>query len=101
MSTVWLAIAATAVASAAIKAIGPLLVGGRPLPDWAAPVIALLAPVLLTSLVLVGVVTDGARLVVDERLAGLAAGTLALLLRAPLVAAFVVAAGTTALLRAL
>jgi hypothetical protein len=101
VSTVWLAIAVTAVVSAAIKAAGPLAAGGRALPAWAPAVIALLAPALLTSLVLVGVATDGARLVLDERVAGVAAGALALAARAPLVVAFVLAAATTALLRAI
>ena len=51
MTTVWLTIAAVAVASAAIKAAGPVLIGGRPLPALAGRVIALLAPALLAALV--------------------------------------------------
>ncbi len=101
MSAVWITIGLVAVATALIKAVGPVLVGGRDLPPWALRVIALLMPALLTALVLVGVVTDGERLVVDARLAGVGAGAAALLLRAPLVAALLIAMGTTALVRAL
>lgn len=51
MSALWVAIVAVALASAAIKAAGPVLVGGRELPPRANAVIALLAPALLAALV--------------------------------------------------
>ncbi len=101
MTEVWITIALVAVATALIKAVGPVVVGGRDLPPWALGVIALLMPALLTALVLVGVLADGERLVVDARLAGLGVGAAALLARAPLVAALIAAAATTALVRAL
>ncbi len=101
MRDVWITIAVVAVATAIIKSAGPVLVGGRDLPPWALRVIALLMPALLTALVLVGVLADGQRLVVDARLAGLATGAAALLARVPLVGALLVAVGTTALVRAL
>lgn len=101
MSEVWLTVLLVAVAGAAIKAAGPLIVGEHPLPDWAPRVISLLVPALLTALVIVGTVSEGQRLVVDARLAGVAAGGAALLLRASLVVALVVAAAVTALVRAL
>lgn len=99
MTEVWLAIAAVALVNAVIKAAGPLLAGGRAVPRWAPAVVALLAPTLLTALVLVGVFADGSRLVLDERAAGVAVGAAALLARAPMFVAFVLAAATTALLR--
>jgi branched-subunit amino acid transport protein len=101
VSAVWATIAAVAVANAGIKAVGPLLVGARELPPWAPRVIALLVPALLGALVLVGTVADGSRIVLDARLAGVAAGAAALLARAPLAVALVVAAAATALVRAL
>ncbi len=101
MRDVWITIAVVAVATAIIKSAGPVLVGGRELPPWALRVIALLRPALLTALVLVGVVAEGERLVVDARLAGLGAGAAALLLRVPLVGALLLAMGTTALVRLL
>lgn len=101
MSPVWATIVGLAVVMAAIKGAGPLLVGDRALPDWAPRVIALLVPALLTALVVVGTVTEGDRLVVDARLAGVAAGAAALLARAPLALALVVAVVTTAVVRGL
>ncbi len=101
MRDVWITIGVVAVATAVIKSAGPVLVGGRELPPWALRVIALLMPALLTALVLVGVLTDGERLVIDARLAGLGAGAAALLLRVPLVGALLLAVATTALVRAL
>ncbi len=101
MTEVWITIGLVALATAVIKSVGPVLVGGRELPGWALRVIGLLMPALLTALVLVGVLADGQRLVVDARLAGLATGAAALLARVPLVGALLVAVGTTALVRAL
>ncbi len=101
MTEVWVTIGLVALATAVIKSVGPVLVGGRDLPPWALRVIALLMPALLTALVLVGVLSEGERLVVDARLAGLGAGAAALLLRVPLVGALLLAMGTTALVRLL
>ena len=100
MSAVWLTIAGLAVTTAVIKAVGPVMVGGRDLPPRALRVIGLLPPALLTALVLIGVLAEGERLVVDARLVGVGAGGAALLLRVPLVLALVIAAATAALLRA-
>jgi uncharacterized membrane protein len=101
VTAVWLTIALVAVASATLKAAGPLLLGDRRLGPRATAVIALLAPALLTALVLVDTVTAGRRLVVDARLAGVAAAGVALLLRAPVLLVLAVAVATTALLRLL
>jgi uncharacterized membrane protein len=65
VSAVWLTIILVAVASAAIKAAGPLLLGDRQLGPRATVVVASLAPALLTALVLVDTITAGRRLVVD------------------------------------
>ena len=100
MSAVWLTIILVAVASATIKAAGPLLLGDRQLGPRATAVIALLGPALLTALVLVDTITARQRLVVDARLAGVAAAGIALL-RAPMLLVLAVAIATTALLRLL
>jgi hypothetical protein len=76
----------------------PLVLGDRQLGPRATRVVALLAPALLTALVLVDTVTSGQRLVVDARMA--AAGA-AMLLRAPLLVSLGVAVATTALVRLL
>ena len=47
----WVTIVAVALANAAIKAVGPVLVGARELPPRVLAVIALVAPALLAALV--------------------------------------------------
>jgi uncharacterized membrane protein len=101
VSAVWLTIVLVAVASAAIKAAGPLLLGDRQLGPRATVVVASLGPALLTALVVVDTITAGRRLVVDARLAGVAAAGIALLLRAPMLLVLAVAVATTALVRLL
>lgn len=65
-----------------------------------ARVAALLPVALLAALVAVQTLADGQRLVFDARVAGLAAGVCALLLRAPFLVVVGVAATVAALLRA-
>jgi uncharacterized membrane protein len=101
MTVVWVTIVLVAVASAALKAAGPLLLGDRQLGPRAVRVIALLAPALLTALVLVDTIASERRLVIDARLAGVAAAGIALLLRAPMLLALAAAIATTALVRLL
>jgi branched-subunit amino acid transport protein len=101
MTTVWAAIAVVAVLNFATKAAGPVLLGDRALPRWAAGVIALLAPALLAALVAVDTVSQGQALVVDARLAGLAAAAAAIALRGPLVVVVLVAPVAAAGARAL
>ena len=101
MTQVWLTIGLVALASFTLKAAGPLVLGDRQLGPRATRVVALLAPALLTALVLVDTVASGQRLVVDARLAGVAAAGAAVLLRAPLLVSLGVAVATTALVRLL
>ena len=53
MSRTWLVVTLVGVGTIAIKSIGPVLLGGRPLPDGVSRVIELLAPALLGALVAV------------------------------------------------
>jgi branched-subunit amino acid transport protein len=99
VTALWVAIVGVALASAAIKAMGPILVGGKDLPQGAGAVIALLAPALLTALVVTETFGEGAHLVFDERAVGVGVAALALGLRAPVLLAVALAALTTALLR--
>lgn len=101
MTEVWTTIGILAVVGAAIKATGPVLVGGRELPGWAEGVIGLLAPALLTALVMVDTFASERSLVVDARAAGLVAAIVAIALRAPLLVVVVGAAAVTAAVRAL
>jgi len=101
MSAVWVTIGGLAAATAAIKAAGPLVLGGRALPARLLLVISLLAPALLAALVATQTFADEQSLVIDPRAAGVAAAAVAIALRAPLVVTIVLAAVVTAALRAL
>jgi branched chain amino acid efflux pump len=97
--TIWLLTTAVAVIAVAMKAVGPIAVGGRPLPRRARSVLDLLAPALLAALVAIQVFTREQRLVLDARTAGLAAAAATLLLRGPVLLAMLAAALTTAVVR--
>ena len=99
MSTLWVTILAVTLASAAIKAAGPALVGGRELPPRVNAVIAVLAPALLAALVITETLGEDGRLVLDERALGVGAAAVALWLRAPVLLAVALAALVTALAR--
>ena len=100
MTNVWLMIALLAVGTVAIKATGPVILGGRDLPPRLNGVVARLAPSLLAALVVVDTFGHDQKLSVDETAAGLAAAAVALALRLPMFAVVVIAAGVTAALRA-
>ena len=96
---IWLLIGALVLMTAAMKAVGPALVGGRDLPPWSAGVIALLAPALLTALVVTAVFADGQQLAVGADTAGVAVATVLLIRRVPLVLVCAAAVLVTAGLR--
>jgi branched chain amino acid efflux pump len=100
MSSTWLVVALVGAGTVIIKAAGPVLLGGRPLPARFTGVVELLAPAVLGALVAVQTFGAGQSLVVDERLIGVAAAAIALWRKAPLLVVVVVAAGATALARA-
>lgn len=101
MTAVWTSIALVAVANFAIKASGPVLLGGRELPERMLRIIALLASAILAALVVVGTFSEDGRLKVDEQSIGVAAAGVALVLRAPLLVAVALGAVTAAVLRGL
>jgi hypothetical protein len=100
MSAVWITIAGLVVTTAAIKAAGPVLVGGRELPRSANAVIGLLAPALLTALIVTDTFARDQSLTVDARAAGLGCAAIAVALRAPLLVTVLVAAAGAAAVRA-
>jgi branched-subunit amino acid transport protein len=99
VSALWVSILAVTIASAAIKAAGPILAGGRELPPRANAVLALLTPALLAALVITGTFGEGGRLAIDEKALGVGAAAIAVALRAPVLLAVVLAAVVTALAR--
>lgn len=101
MNAVWTVVLVVGLATIAIKAAGPVLAGGRQLPQGSARVVNLLAPALLAALVATQAFADDEALVLDERGAGLAVAGVAILLRAPLLVVVLAAALTAAGLRAI
>ena len=98
---VWIAIAVLTVVCFAIKAAGPVALGGRDLPRWADQLIALVPAALLPALIVVETFAHGKELVLDARAAGLAAAMVVLALRGSMLLVLLVAAGVTAGVRAL
>ena len=101
MSQAWLVVGLVGAGTIAIKAIGPVLLGGRPLPERLSSVIELLAPALLGALVAVQTFGNGQALAVDERVLGVAVAAIAIWRKAPLLLVVILATITTALARAL
>ena len=99
MNDVWLGVAVVGLGTVGIKALGPVVLGGRPLPERLTGVVELLAPALLSALVAVQAFGAERSLVLDERLFGLAAAGIALWRKAPMLVVVVVAAAATAVVR--
>jgi hypothetical protein len=99
VTATWLVVVLVGAGTVAIKAAGPVLLGGRPLPARLTGVVELLAPALLAALVAVQTFGSGEALVVDERVLGVAAAGIALWRKAPLLLVVVIAAAVTALAR--
>lgn len=95
MSAVWTVVAAVGAATIAIKATGPVALGGRALPLRLAGVVDLVAPAVLAALVVTQTWGEAARAF------GVGVAAVAVLLRAPLLVVIVVAALGSAGARAL
>jgi branched-subunit amino acid transport protein len=101
MSTALIVILGLGAGTYALKAAGPLLLGGRRLPAGVERIAQRLPAALLASLVVVSTLADDRSVVVDARLAGVVAAGVALRLRAPFMVVVAVALAVTATLRAL
>jgi branched-subunit amino acid transport protein len=97
----WAAVLALAAGSYALKAVGPLAVGRRGLPDGAIGVLELLSIPLLAALVAVQTLNDDGRLVLDARVPAVAVAAVLVWRRAPFPVVVFAAAATAALLRLL
>jgi branched-subunit amino acid transport protein len=100
-ATAWALIAGCAAVTFAIKATGPIALGGRELRPWFSRVVGLLAPALLSALVVTQALADGEKLSVGADTAGVAAAGLLLWRGASIVVGVLVAAVVTAGLRAI
>ena len=101
MTRVWIAVALMGAGTVALKAAGPVLLGGRELPARVRVLVGLLAPALLAALVVTQTLASDRHVVVDARLAGVAAAAASLRLSAPVLVAVAIAAAVTAAIRAL
>lgn len=101
MTAVWITIAALAVGTAATKIASVLVLGAHPLGERALAVTVLAAPTLLAALIVYETLGDHGRgIVVDARVAGLAAAVAAIALRRSMIVVVLVAAAAAALVRA-
>jgi hypothetical protein len=102
VTSIWIVIAALALATAGLKVAGPLALGGRPLPTRALDVVELLASALLAALVVVETFGNGSRsLTIDARVVGATFAAVAVWRRAPMIVVVIGAAAVTALTRLL
>ena len=96
---VWVVVAVVGVVTLVFKAAGPVFLGRRALPERVDAVVQLIAPVMLTALVVTQTFGSGDGISVDARVPGVAAAAVALLRGVPIIAAMVLAAAVTALFR--
>jgi branched-subunit amino acid transport protein len=102
VSDAWLTVVALSATAALIRASGPVILGGRPLPGPLGAVVPYLAAALLAALVVTETVGGPDGFEVDERLAGVGASAIVLLRRPEaLLPAIAIAAAVTAGLRQL
>ncbi len=92
---------ALAVVTYALKSAGPLLLGGRQLPQAIDRLANLLPASLLAALVATSTFASGKSLSVDSRSVGLVCAAIVLAFRAPFVVVVVSAAATAAVSRQL
>ncbi len=97
---IWFAVIAGSLGAYVEKLIGYLLPSSVLKREGVRRIAGLLPVALLAALVAVQTFADGQSLVIDARLAGLAAAVIALVLRAPFLVVVLVAAVTAAVLRA-
>jgi branched-subunit amino acid transport protein len=98
-ATIWWTIAGCTLVTAIIKGIGPVALGGREIPERVNWVIALMAPALLSALVVTSTFAVGDHWHIGASTAGVAIGGAILWRRGPLVVAVLAAVAVTAGLR--
>jgi branched-subunit amino acid transport protein len=101
VSTAWIVVLGAGAGTLVLKGLAPAALGGRELPPRLTGAMALLGPALLAALIVTNTFATGRDVVLDPRAAGLGAALVAILLRAPVLVVIVVAAATSALLRAI
>ena len=101
MNMSWTFVIWLSVGAYAFKMLGFVVVGSRTLPDVLSRCLMLIPAALLGAMVLNGTFTDAQSVVVDERAIGFLVAVIAAWRKLPLIVVVVLAAATTALLRAI
>jgi branched-subunit amino acid transport protein len=97
LADAWVVVGWLIATTAAMRAVGPLALGGRELPSRAMGVVAMLAPALLAALVMTQTFGgEGSELVLDERAVGVAGAGAVLALRGGILLAMTVAVALSA-----
>lgn len=96
----WTVLLGLCAVSYALKAVGPVLAGGRQLSPNVRRTLDLVAVPLLAALILVQTFGDGRRLVLDARAPALAVAAVLVWRRAPFLVVVLSAAAVAALVRA-
>ena len=99
MSDAWIVVIVVAAFTVLFKAAGPVFLGRRRLPARVDAVVALIAPVMLTALVVTQTFGGDEEVAVDARVPGVAAAAVAIWRGAPIIVAMLIAASVTALIR--
>ncbi len=99
MNGVWVVVAVVGIATIAFKAAGPVVISRRELPPRIQSLVELLAPVMLTALVVTQTFGGDQEIEVDARVVGVGAAVVAIVLRAHIIVAMAIAALVTALVR--
>ena len=99
MSNAWAIVLAVGAGTVLLKAVGPVGVADRQLPARVSSLLSMVGPAILAALVVSEASAHGRALVVDARVAGLAAGAVAAVARAPFWLVVLVGAGATAVAR--
>jgi branched-subunit amino acid transport protein len=98
---IWILILLVAVLTAAIKAAGPIALGGRELPGWFAAIVTAMPAAVLAALVVTAALANGQQLSIGPDTAGVAAAGVVAWRGGSVITCVVVAAVVCAGLRAI
>ena len=98
---IWLLIIVVAALTAAIKAAGPVALGGRELPPWFSSIVTYMPAAVLAALVVTAALANGDQLSVGPDTAGVAAAGIVAWRGGSVITCVLAAAVVTALLRAI
>jgi branched-subunit amino acid transport protein len=98
--TIWILIVLVAALTAAIKAAGPIALGGRELPGWFSSIVTAMPAAVLAALVVTAALANGQELSIGPETAGVAAAGVVAWRGGSVITCVLVAAAVTAGLRA-